>query len=121
MHDNKDVNCYNVPIDKHCFMQETIRINGLLQYAQFVIGKLTSYIFMLCIFTALCESGTYSESGLEPCKNCPALHYQLNSGSTKCQPCSDDMTAIDSCMPSSTMDAKVNFEKIVLFNFTIFH
>ena len=59
-------------------------------------------------FTALCQPGTYSESGLEPCDNCPSLHYQLNSGSTRCQPCTDTIATIDSCLASSSTDTVVN-------------
>lgn len=40
----------------------------------------------ICVL-ARCPVGQYSDTGLEPCWNCPWNHYSSSEMSTKCIPC----------------------------------
>jgi len=43
---------------------------------------------------AKCPSGTYSETGLEPCSPCPVNFYQSKSGATNCSECPSNQRTI---------------------------
>ena len=75
--------------------------------------SVSMHALILCfvLVIALCQPGTYSESGLEPCKNCSPYYYQLNYGSSSCEPC-DDLTNVahDVCItPTTTYAVVISF------------
>ena len=77
------------------------------QYAQACILSYLLYNFLLLL--ALCNPGTYSRSGVQPCENCPPDKYQSNYGATNCEPCNnltnttDDVCKTATHIPTETM------------------
>ena len=46
-------------------------------------------------FSAQCEAGTFSNSGVGDCELCPIDEYQPNVGQTSCKVCPDGKATID--------------------------
>jgi len=45
-------------------------------------------------FAGRCPAGQYSETGYEPCVQCPKGSFQTLSGSTNCDPCPDHQSTL---------------------------
>jgi hypothetical protein len=56
-----------------------------------------------------CAAGTFSQTGLTPCSECPINHYQPSAGQQRCIECANTTftpvtgaTAVDQCLPVLT-------------------
>ena len=54
----------------------------------------------MSIHSALCKPNTYSDTGIEPCTQCPPNHYQTEHGSSECSLCTNETTFLDECTTS---------------------
>ena len=58
----------------------------------------TKIIIYNYVYIALCLPNTYSDTGMEPCIQCPPTHYQIEYGSSECSFCTNETSFLDECI-----------------------